>query len=693
MQKYWHYRYRLVNHFMVVGPDAGMSIPAGVRNYTNSYNGGPTALEYSDDLVYLGDYIGVLATEYACMIRNGVGLNDPGLSHTLTELHYALNAINRLDQTSEATFPTTSYNPNPLNGYLNKTDMDYTFANYGAGTALNNNLPTGTLNGGDVGPVDECDAVFRYDPKDHFRNSPSQDHLEGLLLGLALVKALLPVTGPTGISYDDYIIDKNTGTSNNRFTEDFNGDAIAIADRIILYMRSSPFNPAPLPWNLYLPTTERLDASAGGNAWFYSPGLATAGQSITGTNYDNLFSVVLPWAFWSAIPAGSGALYASSGHNISTLTLPLKIAAIGDGWGPLTAVSIKAMGDMLDNTDYTDGKSGFASYYGMLERVLHHKYYDDPLSPQIDMCEVAVMLNQAPQGGPYCHSASPSDYAGYGWASSSRFYDDPFTQYHGNTGFPGNYNGLDYMLLHNLYYLTQTQNQDWLWVRGFYPSYTNPMGTTSSPYIPGLPHGVPILVDNLQVDNAFNMGSYGILTGSVTLNAQMDVDVTYPNKAYAYKGGIYITNTKVQQGAYFKAVCTPYAGCLPIQGQYTFDNSLYRKMNPSSNNGSNPDALPAYAPSAEFKSIASVPNGLNSYPNPTSSNLTFEFNLSSAAVCDLEIFDVYGKKVKTVFVKRSFEAGDYSIQDDLSDLNDGVYFYSLTKDNQKITKKLVKQTR
>ena len=28
LQKYWHYRYRLVNYFMVVGEGSGMSLPA-----------------------------------------------------------------------------------------------------------------------------------------------------------------------------------------------------------------------------------------------------------------------------------------------------------------------------------------------------------------------------------------------------------------------------------------------------------------------------------------------------------------------------------------------------------------------------------------------------------------------------------------------------------------------------------------
>jgi hypothetical protein len=32
LKKYWHYRYRLVNYFMAVGPNPGESLPATTRN-------------------------------------------------------------------------------------------------------------------------------------------------------------------------------------------------------------------------------------------------------------------------------------------------------------------------------------------------------------------------------------------------------------------------------------------------------------------------------------------------------------------------------------------------------------------------------------------------------------------------------------------------------------------------------------
>jgi hypothetical protein len=36
LQKYWHYRHRLVNYFMIVGEGPGMSLPADIRNWNGS---------------------------------------------------------------------------------------------------------------------------------------------------------------------------------------------------------------------------------------------------------------------------------------------------------------------------------------------------------------------------------------------------------------------------------------------------------------------------------------------------------------------------------------------------------------------------------------------------------------------------------------------------------------------------------
>jgi len=69
LEKYWFYRYRLVNDFMLIGDGPGMSIPAQARvtNLDNRLSDGDSernTLFWSDATIDLGHYISVLATEW-----------------------------------------------------------------------------------------------------------------------------------------------------------------------------------------------------------------------------------------------------------------------------------------------------------------------------------------------------------------------------------------------------------------------------------------------------------------------------------------------------------------------------------------------------------------------------------------------------------------------------------------------------
>jgi hypothetical protein len=93
LEKYWWYRYRLVNDFMVVGEGCGESIPARKRSISTS-NGG--ILEWGDATEHLGNYINFLAGEYKMLHDNGFNTN-----RTNYELYCALRAFDRLDSMAE----------------------------------------------------------------------------------------------------------------------------------------------------------------------------------------------------------------------------------------------------------------------------------------------------------------------------------------------------------------------------------------------------------------------------------------------------------------------------------------------------------------------------------------------------------------------------------------------------------------
>ena len=108
--KYWIYRDRLLNEFMIgIGPGTGYSIPATARDTMEG------SLWWTDCTIEHGQYIGVLATEYKWLALEG---EDTG--ETIRELYYALYALNRLDYFAEAYFGGTR----SLNGFFIRDDVD-----------------------------------------------------------------------------------------------------------------------------------------------------------------------------------------------------------------------------------------------------------------------------------------------------------------------------------------------------------------------------------------------------------------------------------------------------------------------------------------------------------------------------------------------------------------------------------------
>ena len=96
LQKYWFYRYRLINDFMMMGTEEGMSIPCQARRWDHGafHN---HSLDFTDATIQLGHYIQVLATEHAQLNSNGLSTHRSD-----DELSLAINAFNRIDIWAEA---------------------------------------------------------------------------------------------------------------------------------------------------------------------------------------------------------------------------------------------------------------------------------------------------------------------------------------------------------------------------------------------------------------------------------------------------------------------------------------------------------------------------------------------------------------------------------------------------------------
>lgn len=76
------------------------------------------------------------------------------------------------------------------------------------------------------------------------------------------------------------------------------------------------------------------------------------------------------------------------------------------------------------------------------------------------------------------------------------------------------------------------------------------------------------------------------------------------------------------------------------------------------------------------------------YPNPFNPSTTINFNIQKRTKVTLDIYNTLGQKVATV-LNEVVNPGAHNVEFDGSDLSSGVYFYQLTADNFKSTRKMV----
>lgn len=215
-EKYWYYRDRMFSGFMIMGDGLGYSNIAGIRNFEKGQPNKPLSndLHYGQHGIYMGWYIGVLATEYAILKQQGLSTEK-----TVTELYYALKAIDRLDALSGNAPPVNSQNnfpqhevycpqiiqlpitPDGLNGFFIRDDVPYGFINPNI-NILNYNKINSRVNDFNYQEVNYAYSDYTAGNKhwdqytldsvsiggDDWAKEMSQDELYHLMMGLALVK-------------------------------------------------------------------------------------------------------------------------------------------------------------------------------------------------------------------------------------------------------------------------------------------------------------------------------------------------------------------------------------------------------------------------------------------------------------------------------------------------------------------------
>ncbi len=131
--KYWFYRWRLRNDFMVMGEGDGQSLVADTRN---KYRG--QFMVWGDVMIMHGYYLTMLALEHKILQDKG---RWEDLKNNERELYYAIKAFERVDYNSETFYSAVSGNnddvfragdealPPDVNGYFFRDDVPPRFLN------------------------------------------------------------------------------------------------------------------------------------------------------------------------------------------------------------------------------------------------------------------------------------------------------------------------------------------------------------------------------------------------------------------------------------------------------------------------------------------------------------------------------------------------------------------------------------
>lgn len=390
--KYQALRARLTTDFVFVGDVPGGSQVAQERNDAIG------RIRWADGTIYLGFYLGVLATEYGMLSRP---LDFPGfsgsVSATQNELSLALRALERLDEVADAAFPPPCSQSPALNGFFIRDDVPATFHQH---------FP----------PLTSVASDY-LDPE-LTNKEMSQDQVHHVLSGLALVKRFVPASVTVqGRSLRAWAIEQATRIGQHVSKND---------------------------WVITNPACQR-DVARGELASGFSAGTRQVLAFITDGAFapptsDQLVSL------WNSFRNPASVPYLDEDNVHMAMT----IAAAGNGWGDTTAQDLASLTELQDFV-----------LYPLLHRALHDEAASGFCQTAATInARARLMLDELPLGAEPAHPPAGQK-AAHGFTSTNRFIRGKASAYVGGPDEPGlRYSGVDYLLLHNLYALATPATWD-----------------------------------------------------------------------------------------------------------------------------------------------------------------------------------------------------------------------------------------
>lgn len=720
LKKYWYYRERLVNDFLKPGTLQGHSLPAGSRWHQNQ----PQIL-WGDETVELGWYIAVLATEYKLLQLNG-----QSTAQTKKELFYALETFNRLDFTAESYWGGS----NALNGFFIRGDADSIFWHYNKSHF--NQKKYSKLNINKIKnyqyPENPNGYVFNSNSKP---SEPTIDQVIPILMGMALVAKLCNPFDSYNQSVfmdGDIFFVKEAQNITHRIISFLKSNNWSLKNPVINQCIMGICDENDRPNNCL------IDYQCGASAVLFSYPIAEAAKFITGVNYhDNISNGSKSlWELMQFLGSASGLhpSWFQEGYKITTL------AAISSSWhftsGHIPPISLSnyifpdltCLAQSYANTllDYVDLNFNLNSTCLLTQFNLYNSTsLMLPLVSAASNTEINPLLHQVLHGGtnsiPYqnylnllisapcvgpfnfgsptapflpwdietVEGSSNTNYwvyypenREYEWSSAQRFIH---AQRRGascfyNCDFGGEYNGLDYMLLHNLYYLVDPNgdlppfvNHSSLEISNIvFPVLIPPGGSYGSHQSPAIIKSFnSIIVTNTTLNNNAN----------VTFVAGDEIIIT----------GEFATNAGTEFHAYIQR--PECVGSIYVQS-VNQDNNQEKSNNSNLYDMTdftmlfNKNSYMLHMPYEDVVDGLELQNNINStntqyhqafkiIPNPNNGTFTiYVQTLNEQEQLQLSVMDVYGKQIFNQQINNS-----ENHQIDLSAYSKGIYYVSVTGNN------------
>jgi hypothetical protein len=389
LAKYRHLRQRLVTDFTSVGAAPGQSQPAPERMETIA------RMKWGDGTIALGFYLGVLATEHYMLAHperfpGADGGDATQLAKTRDELYYALRALERLDDSADAAFPSPCATTPALNGFFLRDDVPADFYTHFPGiTSIESDFIDPTLT----------------------NKEESQDQVYHVQHGLALVVALVP--GDVTVQ-----------------GKPLRAWALEQAERITRHFAKGD-------WIIRNPACGNRAVNRGENAIGFSYGEAMAAKFVTAGAFSPTTSSIFQTA-WNSLKSPANPTYGDEDN----LHMALAIMAVGDGYGAETPT---VMATLAATQEWP--------VYPLMQRVLHpmtSEAFCTTTAATINPMARKQLDELPAHGDPMCPGAAGP--AAHGFTTHNRYIRGKAQAYVGPQGCENiRYHGLDYMLLHNLY--------------------------------------------------------------------------------------------------------------------------------------------------------------------------------------------------------------------------------------------------